>query len=233
MDFVDTFESLKNYVINNRLAKSLEKATILTPSNGIFTIDPNVANMFVMSVIANSTIVLSTLTNTYTRTGSVISVLLNKSSPSYTVTWPSNIKWSDNTAPELSDVNLITLLNFGGPNTSYWYGGCININGAGISNIDPQMTVAVNSTNDDVIRYSQDAVISVTLPNDATGNLTIIVESLYNNTIIANSGQNTVNVTTTYNGSVSYSGDSKYLPQASSFTFTAYASGVPGGVIDK
>ena len=81
--------------------------------------------MFLITVSANSTITLSSLDSEYTSTGSVITILLTKSASSYTVTWPNTINWQDETAPELSHKNLITLMHFGETNT--WYGGSIQI----------------------------------------------------------------------------------------------------------
>ena len=125
MAFIDTFESLKNYVVNNRLAKSLEKAVTVSISSGTFTIDPNVSNMFLVNVSSNATIALSNLTSEYTSTGSVISILLTMSSSSYLVTWPNTINWQNDTAPDLTHKNLITLMHFGETNT--WYGGCMAV----------------------------------------------------------------------------------------------------------
>lgn len=125
MSYVDTFDSLEKYLVNNRMAKSLEKAVTVNKYSGVFTIDPNEANMFLVNVVTSSTIALSTLDSEYTSTGSVISILLTMSSANYTITWPSTIKWQNETAPELTHRNLITLMHFGETNT--WYGGCIAI----------------------------------------------------------------------------------------------------------
>ncbi len=134
MPTLDTFDYLTNAInsggvsvetpVNDRLAQSLEKAVTVTASSGTFTIDPNTANMFIVPVTSNCTIALSALTNAYTSTGSVISILLTKSNSSYTVTWPNTINWADDTAPELTTKNLITLMNF--PNQG-WFGGCIDV----------------------------------------------------------------------------------------------------------
>ena len=128
MAIVSTFDSLYKKIkpsINTRLSKSLEKAATVTASSGTFTVDPNTANMFLITVSANSNIAVSSLDTEYTSTGSVISILLTMSASSYTVTWPESIKWQDETAPELTHKNLITLMHFGETNT--WYGGCIAI----------------------------------------------------------------------------------------------------------
>ena len=125
MAFVDTFESLKNYVVNNRLSKSLEKAVTVNKYSGVFTVDPNESNMFLINVVTNSTVALSALESEYTSTGSVISILMTLSNANWVITWPNSIKWQDETAPELTHKNLITLMHFG--ETDTWYGGCIAI----------------------------------------------------------------------------------------------------------
>ena len=125
MDFIDTFDSLKNFLVNKRLSKSLEKAVTVNKYSGVFTVDPNESNMFLINVVTNSTVALSALGSEYTSTGSVISILMTLSSASWVITWPNTIKWQDETAPELTHKNLITLMHFG--ETDTWYGGCIAI----------------------------------------------------------------------------------------------------------
>jgi len=125
MDFVDTFDSLKNFLVNKRLSKSLEKAVTVNKYSGVFTVDPNESNMFLINVVTNSTVALSALGSEYTSTGSVISILMTLSNANWVITWPNSIKWQDETAPELTHKNLITLMHFGETNT--WYGGCIAI----------------------------------------------------------------------------------------------------------
>ena len=125
MDFVDTFDSLKNFLVNKRLSKSLEKAVTVNKYSGVFTVDPNESNMFLINVVTNSTVALSTLGSEYTSTGSVISILMTLSNANWVITWPNSIKWQDETAPELTHKNLITLMHFG--ETDTWYGGCIAI----------------------------------------------------------------------------------------------------------
>ena len=122
MDFVDTFDSLKNFLVNKRLSKSLEKAVSVNKYSGVFTVDPN---MFLINVVTNSTVALSALDSEYTSTGSVISILMTLSNANWVITWPNSIKWQDETAPELTHKNLITLMHFG--ETDTWYGGCIAI----------------------------------------------------------------------------------------------------------
>lgn len=125
MDFVDTFDSLKNFLVNKRLSKSLEKAVSVNKYSGVFTVDPNESNMFLINVVTNSTVALSALDSEYTSTGSVISILMTLSNANWVITWPNSIKWQDETAPELTHKNLITLMHFG--ETDTWYGGCIAI----------------------------------------------------------------------------------------------------------
>ena len=125
MDFVDTFDSLKNFLVNKRLSKSLEKAVTVNKYSGVFTVDPNESNMFLINVVTNSTVALSALDSEYTSTGSVISILMTLSNANWVITWPNSIKWQDETAPELTHKNLITLMHFG--ETDTWYGGCIAI----------------------------------------------------------------------------------------------------------
>ncbi len=125
MDFVDTFDSLKNFLVNKRLSKSLEKAVTVNKYSGVFTVDPNESNMFLINVVTNSTVALSALGSEYTSTGSVISILMTLSNANWVITWPNSIKWQDETAPELTHKNLITLMHFG--ETDTWYGGCIAI----------------------------------------------------------------------------------------------------------
>ena len=125
MDFVDTFDSLKNFLVNKRLSKSLEKAVSVNKYSGVFTVDPNESNMFLINVVTNSTVALSALDSEYTSTGSVISILMTLSNANWVITWPNSIKWQDETAPELTHKNLITLIHFG--ETDTWYGGCIAI----------------------------------------------------------------------------------------------------------
>ena len=128
MAFVSTLDSLYKKIkpsINTRLGKSYEKAVSLTASENTFTVDPNTANMFVISVSSNSSIALSSLTSEYTTTGSVVSIVMTLSSSSLVVSWPNTIKWQNETAPTLSHKNLITLMHFGETNT--WYGGSIQI----------------------------------------------------------------------------------------------------------
>ena len=129
MAFVDTYDSLgKNLdissVLNNRLAQSIDKSITVTADNNTFTINPNIANLFIVSASSNSTIALSSLNSVYTNSGSTISILLTLSSDSLTISWPNTIKWRDETAPELSHKNLITLMHFGENN---WYGGSMVI----------------------------------------------------------------------------------------------------------
>lgn len=124
MAFVNTLVSLyKNLNINDRLAKSLEKNSILTATSNTFSIDPNTSNMFIISASSNSNITIANLDSEYTTTGSVISILLTLST-GVVISWPNTIKWQNETAPTLSHKNLITLMHFGENN---WYGGSIEI----------------------------------------------------------------------------------------------------------
>lgn len=131
----DTSNFVTNTTLTTKLAKSLEKGITVTASNNTFTIDPNAGALFIVAVSSNSTIAISNLDSDFTSldddftTGSVLTILMVSSDPSYTVSWPSTIIWKDGTAPDLSEseINLVTLTTFSESEGHLWVGGSVPI----------------------------------------------------------------------------------------------------------
>ena len=123
---LNTIESF-NGQVDSRFSQSVEKVSPLTPSSNAVTINPNEASLFHITCSSNTTISISAVDNRYVKTGSSLSILLERSSNSIVITWPNNIVWKGNTAPELTAKDMIILTTFGDGSTTTWYGSCISL----------------------------------------------------------------------------------------------------------
>lgn len=121
MAFVDTLNSLKKLMLSDSLIKTIT----ITSNNNTFTIDPNIAGLFLITASSNSTIAISNLNSDFDTTGSVFSILLTLGSDSLTISWPNNIDWNGGEAPELSYKNLVTFNKF--DSNSNWVAGSVVI----------------------------------------------------------------------------------------------------------
>lgn len=124
---LNTLQSM-NYNIDNRViegtASSLKKAIpILSPTNHIITIDPNVGSMFDVYDGGETAfeIRFAQLNGKYTMTGADISVSLHLTDPKNTViTWPNNIVWESDNAPTLKANNMFKFSTYFNTDSSTW-----------------------------------------------------------------------------------------------------------------
>ena len=130
MAFQNTIKSLKDLIgvtsiVNNRIASSTEKVSVLTPSNNTVAIDPGTASLFKITCSSNTTVTLSNINAIYTNNGGTVTILLTRSSSSIVITWPNNITWEGGSAPDLGYKDMIILTTFDGGTT--WTGNAITV----------------------------------------------------------------------------------------------------------
>ena len=221
MAFVNTVTSLNNFLkvnkqINDRLEQSIEKVSILVPTNNAVTIDPNESSLFYIGCEEDLTINITNVSEIYTHNGSSVSILLSRLNDQIVVSWDTDIKWKESVAPTLGHRDMIILTTF---DNSEWLGSCIHIDNDYPTKLNPHIGLVVEDST-----IGDDATIKVTLPDDATGELTITIGSEYTHTTTATGGENTITISGLSLGEktvvVTYSGDSTYLEDSIDGQFT-------------
>ena len=131
MAVTTTLNSLKSKLnlelvdtMDNRLQKAIENVTTVSPnSNNILTLNPNLSTMFKTTLSSNTTIALGTPETVYNVNGSTLALLLTLTSNNVELTFPSSVKWQNETVPTFGSVNVITFITFDAGVT--WYASCV------------------------------------------------------------------------------------------------------------
>lgn len=116
LELVDTMDT--------RLQKAIENVTTVSPnSNNILTLNPNLSTMFKSTLSSNTTIALGTPETVYNTNGSTLALLLTLTSNNIELTFPSSVKWQNETVPTFGSLNVITFITFDAGVT--WYASCL------------------------------------------------------------------------------------------------------------
>ena len=121
-----TNDSTVDVKIKSVINGSLFGNNVVLDSN---TIDVSLSTSFSKMISANTTFVFNS-TNLPPNTNVICFTLQLNGAGNYTITWPSNVHWADDTVPELSQAkDLLTFISIDGG--SSWVGTL------SVSNYDP------------------------------------------------------------------------------------------------
>lgn len=104
---------------NDRFGIATERVVNLTVDDNNLTINPSLGTLFNATLNNNTSVIINAPRSLYTNNGSTIGLHITLTDEDAVVSWPQNVKWPDDTAPDLGYINIITFMTFDGGTT--WY----------------------------------------------------------------------------------------------------------------
>ena len=104
---------------NDRFGIATERVVNLVTNDNNLTINPSLGTLFKATLNDNASVIINTPMSLYTNNGSTIGLHITLTDEDAVVSWPQNVKWPDDTAPDLGYINIITFMTFDGGVT--WY----------------------------------------------------------------------------------------------------------------
>lgn len=104
---------------NDRFGIATERVVNLIVDDNNLTINPSLGTLVKATLNGNTSVIINAPRSLYTNNGSTIGLHITLTDENSVISWPQNVKWPDDTAPDLGYINIITFMTFDGGTT--WY----------------------------------------------------------------------------------------------------------------